>query len=158
MVSYNVALFGHRYIENPKMVEDRLEKQLRRILKEDPSTDFIVGRNGEFDCLAAATIRRVRKSIEDVGCRIMLLLPYYTAEYMQNQEAYENYYDLIGVCGHSERVHPKSAIGVRNREMVDEANLVICYVERRRGGAYAAMQYAMHSGKTVINLAEDSEE
>ncbi len=156
MVCYTIALFGHRYVENPKVVEERLEKHLRRILKEDPSADFIIGRNGEFDWLAAATIRRVRKSM-GVDGKLMLLLPYHTVEYAQNQEAYETYYDVIGVCCKSERVHPKSAFGVRNRAMVDESNLVICYVERPRGGAYAAMKYALHKGITVINLAEENE-
>ena len=157
MVLYNVAFFGHRYIENPKMVEERLEAHVRRILNEDPYADFMVGRNGEFDWLAAATVRRIRKNMENVDCRLILLMPYLTVEYMQNQEEYERYYDHIWVCGKSEKVHPKSAIGVRNREMVDEANLVVCYVKSQRGGACAAMRYALHKGKTVINLADEGE-
>ncbi len=134
-----------------------MEAHIRRILMEDPYADFIVGRNGEFDWLAAASVRRVRKNIENVDCRLMLLLPYLTVEHAQNQEAYEKYYDLIRVCGKSSRAHPKSAIGVRNREMVDEVSLVICYVERPCGGAYAAMRYALHKEKTVINLADEGE-
>lgn len=41
---------------------------------------------------------------------------------------------------------------IRNREMVDRADLVICYIEHKEGGAYKTVQYALMMGKTVINL------
>ena len=41
---------------------------------------------------------------------------------------------------------------IRNREMVDRADLVICYIEHKEGGAYKTVQYALLMGKTVINL------
>ena len=41
---------------------------------------------------------------------------------------------------------------IRNREMVDRADLVICYIEHKEGGAYKTAQYALMMGKTVINL------
>ena len=41
---------------------------------------------------------------------------------------------------------------IRNREMVDRADLVICYIEHKEGGAYKTVQYALMMGKTVTNL------
>ena len=41
---------------------------------------------------------------------------------------------------------------IRNREMEDRADLVICYIEHKEGGAYKTVQYALMMGKTVINL------
>ena len=41
---------------------------------------------------------------------------------------------------------------IRNREMVDRADLVICYIQHKEGGAYKTVQYALMMGKTVINL------
>lgn len=41
---------------------------------------------------------------------------------------------------------------IRNREMVDRADLVICYIEHKEGGAYKTVQYALMMGKTVIYL------
>jgi len=52
-------------------------------------------------------------------------------------------------------VHPKAAITVRNKWMVDIADLIVVYVEFDYGGAYNAMQYAKRACKTVVNLAED---
>ena len=36
--------------------------------------------------------------------------------------------------------------------MVDRADLLICYVEKEFGGAYQTMQYALKTGKKVINI------
>ena len=54
--------------------------------------------------------------------------------------------------------HPKLAIPKRNEWMVEQADLVICYIEREIGGAYKAVQYADKLGKEVINLAEETKE
>ena len=39
------------------------------------------------------------------------------------------------------------------RSCIDRSDLVICYVERKSGGAYKSLRYAEKHGKTVINLA-----
>lgn len=41
--------------------------------------------------------------------------------------------------------------------MVDRADLIICYIEHEKGGAWQTVKYAIEQGKTVINLAEDIE-
>ena len=43
-------------------------------------------------------------------------------------------------------------IGIRNRSMIDKSDLVICYIEHKRGGAFKAIQYAESIGKLIINL------
>lgn len=58
---YTVAFFGHRYIDNPFRIEDRLEEEIRRLLSEHEYVDFLVGRDGEFDQFASSAVLRVRK-------------------------------------------------------------------------------------------------
>lgn len=45
----------------------------------------------------------------------------------------------------------------RNRQMVDGADLIICYVDfsKRRSGAKTAVNYAKRKGKAVINLFKE---
>ena len=71
---------------------------------------------------------------------------------------YEDYYDSIEICEEASRSHPKAAITKRNQSMIDRADLVVCYVEHESGGAYKAMKYAEKTGKTVINIADHSNE
>ena len=154
---FTVAFFGHRYIDNPLKVEELLEEQIRKLINEKEYVDFVVGRNGEFDQCVSSTVLRVRKNVRDDNSALVLMLPYPTAEYLNNEEYFHDYYTDVEISYPASMAHPKSAIQIRNREMVDRADLVICYIEHNVGGAWQTIQYAIRQGKTVINLAEKTD-
>ena len=74
-------------------------------------------------------------------------------EYKNNVESFEKYYDEIEICQSCADVHFKSALKIRNREMVDRADLVVCFIDHESGGAYQTIQYAKRQNKKIINLA-----
>ena len=150
---FTVAFFGHRYIDNLFKVEELLEEQIRKLINEKEYVDFLVGRNGDFDQCASSTVLRVRKNVRDDNSSLILVLPYPTAEYLNNEDYFHDYYSDVDISYAASKSHPKSAIQIRNREMVDCADLVICYVEHKNGGAWQTVEYAIKQGKTVINLA-----
>lgn len=84
---------------------------------------------------------------------LIVVLRHLKAEYANNADSFDEYYDGVEVCEEAARSHPKSAIQTRNRSMVDRSDLVICYVDHQSGGAFQTMQYAHTCGKQVINLA-----
>ena len=51
MCIYTISFFGHRVIEDPLLIEQRLETLIRKLLKEKEYVEFLVGRDGEFDQL-----------------------------------------------------------------------------------------------------------
>ena len=154
---YTVAFFGHRYIDNPLKVEELLEEQIRKLINEKEYVDFVVGRNGEFDQCVSSTVLRVRKNVRDDNSALVLMLPYPTAEYLNNEEYFHDYYTDVEISHTATMAPPKSAIQIRNREMVDRADLVICYIEHENGGAWQTVQFAIKKGKDVINLAQNEE-
>ena len=131
-----------------------VDEQIRKLINEKEYVDFVVGRNGEFDQCVSSTVLRVRKNVRDDNSALVLMLPYPTAEYLNNEEYFHDYYTDVEKSYSASVAHPKSAIQIRNREMVDRADLVICYVEHNEGGAWQTAQYATRQGKRVINLAE----
>ena len=155
---FTVAFFGHRYIDNPLKVEELLEEQIRKLINEKEYVDFVVGRNGEFDQCVSSTVLRVRKNVRDDNSALVLMLPYPTAEYLNNEEYFHEYYTDVEISYAASMAHPKSAIQIRNREMVDRADLIICYVEEKAGGAWQTVKYAIEQEKTVINLAKSDGE
>ena len=154
---YTVAFFGHRYIDNPFRIEERLDEEIRRLLAEKEYVVFLVGRDGEFDQFASSAVLRVRKRYRDDNSSLILVLPYARAEYLNNEESYHNYYSEVEISYEASKAHPKAAIQIRNREMVDRADLILCCIERQQGGAWQTIQYAIKQGKTVINLADGTE-
>ncbi len=151
---FTVAFFGHRYIDNLLKVEELLEEQIRKLINEKEYVDFLVGRNGEFDQCVSSTVLRVRKNVRDDNSALVLMLPYPTAEYLNNEEYFHDYYTDVEISYAASIAHPKSAIQIRNREMVDRADIVICYLENNHGGTWQTVDYAKKQEKTIVNLAE----
>ena len=155
MEIYTVSLFGHRQIDDPFAVERKLEKIVRELLAENEYVEFLVGRVGEFDLLAASVIKRCRRAVGEENSALIWMLPYMTAEYRDHEEDYLNYYDDVEVSQNAAGAHPKGAMQIRNREMVDRSDLVIFFVEHAKGGAYQTMRYAEKQGAAYINISEN---
>ena len=151
---YTVSLFGNRHIENASEIEKRLEIILKDIIMNKEYVEFLIGREGDFDILASSVIKRIISKNDYGNTHFVLVLPYMKAEYRDNKEYYLDYYDEVEICSKSETAHPKSAIQIRNRNIVDRSDLVICCIQYDSGGAYRTMQYAIRQKKNVINIAE----
>ena len=65
-------------------------------------------------------------------------------------EDFEKYYDRVDF---PISAHPKLAITKRNEWMAEQADLILCYIERESGEAYKAVKFAEKLGKEIINLA-----
>ena len=150
---YTVSLFGHRIIEDYITVESKLYELLRIIMqKETREIEFLVGRNGDFDLMAASVIRKLKKETANENAFLTLVLPYETAELRNNIESFENYYDSIEICEASADCNFKYAIVARNKDMVDRSDMVVVYVKNESGGAYQSLKYAEKNQKRIINL------
>lgn len=160
MDTYTVSFFGHRQMDNPLVIEHRLDSLIRRLLLEKPYVEFLVGRDGDFDQLVSSAIHRAKRTIRADNCSHVWVLPYATAEYRNHPEDYHAYYDEIEICEASASSHFKGAFQSRNRAMVDRSNLVIFCIQHESGGAWKTMKYAKRQGISCINLNdpwEDSE-
>ena len=146
------CFFGHRIIDNPFPVEQKLEKIIRELLHNKEYVEFLVGRDGEFDQLVSSTVRRCKRAVRDDNSALVWVMPYETAEYRDNEEAFHDYYDDVEVCGASAVGHFKGAHQKRNREMVDRSDLVVFFVERQTGGAYHTRSRVEKCGKYNITL------
>ena len=146
MKAFTVSLFGHRIVDDRK-AEGLLAPILKELLSSHSYIVFLIGRNGEFDELAARVIKHVGREIGMEKSEIALVLPYET----KNIEFYESYYDSIIIPDNVDKAHPKAKITLRNRWMIDHSDLVIVYVEND-GGAYKAMKYAEKMQKEIVRL------
>ena len=152
---YRVAFFGHRRIYNIREIEEKLVPILNELILTKEYVEFYIGRNGDFDEFVASVIKRVQKQLDRDNNVMILTLPYT----VKDIEYYADYYDEIVIPDAIGRAHPKAAITLRNRWMVDTADLIIAYIEREEGGAYSAVKYAKKLNKKVVNIgsAEDIE-
>ena len=78
---FSVSFFGHRELDNSLKVESKLEALISDIINSNEYVEFLVGRKGEFDLLAASVIRRVRRSLGVNNCSLVWVMPYLSADY-----------------------------------------------------------------------------
>lgn len=152
---YTVSFFGHRELPNMFALEDKLMSILRDLINSKEYVEFLVGRDGDFDQLVSSTIKAAIRDYAYGNTAHILVLPYERADYRDNKESFEEYYDEIQICYESSQAYPKAAIFERNKQMIDRSDLVICAIERKSGGAVKAVKYAEQQGKRIINLIDD---
>lgn len=153
---YTVTFFGHRDMENSLEIEARLDTLLHDIITNNEYVEFLIGRDGDFDLLASSAIKRAIRNHAFGNTHFTLVLPYMRAEYRDNEKSYLDYYDDVEICSEAAKSHPKSAIEVRNKRMVERSDLVVCCIIHKNGGAFKAVQYAEKLSKKIIKLTDES--
>lgn len=150
---FTVSFFGHRDFSEHLNSENTLERILKKIIYENEYVEFLIGRNGEFDQFISSTLRKL-KSEYSHGIEHVLVLPYSSAELKNNENSFCQYYDRIEIFSSPSVTHFKAQIRARNDSMILRSNLVICYVTKKSGGAYNALNFAVKNIIPVINLAD----
>ncbi len=133
-------LFGHRIVaEN---ITNVLAKTIERYIVEYGVTEFIVGKYGDFDRLAAETVITLQQRYPQV--RLTLLLPYHPAEQRVEIPAYFN--ASLYPSG-MENVPRQFAIARANRYMVDLCDYLIVYLRYSVGNTQTLYRYAQKRAK-----------
>lgn len=144
---YTVSIIGHRYVDDHGKTTERLARALQDLFKEHDSIEFLVGRNGEFDEIAASEIRRQKRSFGEERCYLTLVLPYPVA----NVRDYEQYYDDV-IYPNDDRLHFKRAIQTRNEWMINQCDLLLAYIEKNSGNSYKLFLSAQEKGVPVLKI------
>ena len=92
---YTVSFFGHRYIDNPYRIEEQLEEYILNLINEKEYVNFLVGRNGDFDRCVSSAVVSIRKNYRDDNSSLILMLPYPTAEYINNESYLKHIFSLL---------------------------------------------------------------
>lgn len=148
MEFFRVSFIGHRGIDDYREIETQLNKILPNLLFTKEFVEFQIGRNGDFDLFVASCIKRIQKQYDMGNSAMTLVLPYPVAD----MEYYENYYDSVIIPEEASISHPKSAITKRNQWLCDNADLLIAYVHRDKGGAATCLKYAEKVGIKIVRI------
>ena len=89
---YRVTMIGHRIVEDFD-IEEKLYDLFKNMLRTKKYVEFYLGRNGDFDILAASVIKRLQKNYRNDNSALILVFPYPVKDY----EYYEKYYDEMAV-------------------------------------------------------------
>ena len=140
--------FGHRGLY--ANIESELEEVLDKIIQKNDDVVFLTGGMGETDGKFSSCVRRLKRKYPHI--RLLLIMPYLTNELNTYKDYYISSFDDIIIPEELMGTYYKSAIGKRNRWMVDHSEIVIDCTYRDYGGAYTAIKYALRKNKKVISI------
>jgi len=107
----------------------------------DAPAEFFLGGYGMFDAFALHCCKKYQK--EHPNVKLIFVTPYPNTE--------KDGYDAI-LYPALEHVPRKFAISHRNRWMVENADVVVVYIDHAWGGAYQARMHAKRERKTIFDL------
>ena len=151
------SFFGHRNIVNITEIKKTLKNTLNNIINND--LHFLIGTHGDFDSIALSTALELynetpmKIKISLVFSNLSILnkdkYGYKITDYLKNKPIEPIIYNI-------EEVHYKNRITISNRNMIDNSDLIICFVDmnKRNSGAKNAIIYAEKNNKKIINLYE----
>ena len=137
---------GHR--DAPESIYDRLLQAVERHISGYGVTDFVVGRYGNFDCLAARAVIEAKQHHSDIT--LTLLMPYYRAD----SEPLPVGFDGSLFPDDLETVPKRAAILRANQYMIHHCDYLIAYDAGRIGNTRRLVAEAEKiEGLHIVNIA-----
>lgn len=110
-----------------------------------------------FDTLAARTVIRLRESCP--GMKLTLVLPCLTQtrgwrpEDVAEYERIKAQADQVVYTGQE---YTPGCMHKRNRHLVDDSGVCVCYLTKQNGGTAYTVRYAQKQGVEIVNIAQDT--
>ena len=155
MRKHTCCFSGHRRIPNEELiiVKQKLEEAITSAIKNGYCFFGTGGALG-FDTLAAQTVLEMKKKYTQI--RLILVLPCLSqARYWREQDISE--YELIKRSAdkvvYTSQEYSYDCMHKRNRHLVENSSLCICYLKEESGGTAYTVKYAESRGLRIINLS-----
>lgn len=141
------SFFGHK--DTPSVIYPQLADCIENLIINRGVSSFMVGNQGGFDSMVLKALRELKKQYPHVCYNVVL------AHMPSERREYELYDPTETFLPEGIETVPKRfAISWRNKWMVRESDVVVCYITHSWGGAAQFVEYAERQGKEVINLAK----
>ncbi len=155
MKNQTCCFTGHRKIplDQLESVTQRLRDAVIASIK-DGYLYFGAGGALGFDTLAAQTVLDLKKDYPQI--KLILVLPCKTQARGWKQEDIEEYNRIVKAADkvvYTSQDYYNGCMHKRNRHLVDNSSLCICYLNSNTGGTAYTVDYAKSVGCRVSNIA-----
>ena len=114
---------------------------------------FLCGVAKGFDLSAAESVISLKTVYPDV--ELVACIPCASQYSSLSRVDKRRYFRILSFCSETvelSETYYNGCMHVRDRFMVDNSNIVLCYLRERSGGTYYTVKYAEKCGKKVIEL------
>lgn len=153
MRNYTACFSGHRELPvTVRNIEESLSLEINKLIKRGYYR-FIAGGALGFDTLAAQTVLHLKKEYPHL--QLILALPCETQSKswsVQDQVIYDTIKHKADQVIYISKEYSRGCMHKRNRYMIDNSSVCICYLNKATGGTAYTADYAKKHGVTVINI------
>ncbi len=151
-----ISFSGHRSLQLTDGIYDKLGSLLEIYIQNGFDT-FLIGMAKGFDLICGLTVIKLQEKYSNI--KIIPIVP------CDNQTDDFSYTEMIAYkkimtaaheiiqTGKSRTAH---SMHKRNRFMVDNSSVLICYLNYKKSGTYYTCNYAYKNGLEVINISDDN--
>lgn len=153
MITKTCSLFGHRRMWLNDGIKEKLKNELTKQI-ENGFVRFLIGTHGDFDSLALSVLRSLKQKYQYLQIGLVFTSLYAFQKKYNGYSVADLYSDCEIFMYPIEEEYYKRQIIISNRYMINESDLVVCYVNPKtyQSGSKLAMKYAIKQNKKVINL------
>lgn len=146
---------GHRQIppEQREQIASKLESVIISLYQKGIRYYEAGGALG-FDTLCARTVIRLRESCP--GMKLILVLPCLTQTRGWRPEDVQEYERIMALADkvvYTSQKYTRGCMHKRNRHLVDNSSVCICYLTKDNGGTAYTTRYAKKQGLEIVNIA-----
>ena len=146
---------GHRKLPSEEQTEiaNKLERVIATLYQKGIRYYGAGGALG-FDALAARTVIRLRESYPDM--KLILVLPCLTQTRGWKPEDVAEYECIKAQADkvvYTAQQYTRGCMHRRNRHLVDNSSVCVCYLAKDNGGTAYTVRYAEEKGLQIVNIA-----
>ena len=134
---------GHR--DAPDEILPLLAEIVEKLIEEEGVKEFVVGRYGKFDYMAAKAVQAVKKTYGDV--RLVMMTPYHPAE--RSLTLPDGFDEML--YPFEMAVPPRAAIVRANEQMIRTSSHLAAYV-RHPGKSRDLLEYARRHNIKIVQI------
>lgn len=145
---------GHRKI--PFMHKNKIKKRLFEVIEDLIKEGYLYfGAGGAlgFDTIAAQVVLELRKKYPQI--KLILVLP--CRDQTKNWKdcdisTYEQIKQQADKVVYTSEKYTKDCMYKRNRHLINNSSVCVCYLTENQGGTYYTVEYAKHEELRVIDI------
>ena len=144
------AFSGHRNLNGGGLDFSLLDRVVCDLIKTG-TTEFYCGMALGFDTAAAESV--LAQKTEDV--KLIACLPCANQTETFSESATRRYQSVLARCDKVITLSPEYYSGcmhARDRFMVDNCDVLVCFLRKQSGGTFYTVNYAKKCGKKIIEL------
>lgn len=153
MGTYTVSFFGQDETDGYGAAEERLRKIIKFLINSKEYVEFLVDRESEFNIFVSNIIHNMASNPYIGNKTRVIMFPYTADEYGGDENIFPDFYDETGISEILCSEYLKASPRIRDHDIVDRSDLVVCYVTHG-GEAYDVLQYAAKRNKNAVNIAD----